>query len=120
MVDKWLEVIRQLEIHGEGYKLSGVFKITALKSMMVGKAKDMFEIWEQDEKIKSERNENMRFGMLLSKVRDYASKEDLRLHKRKVIPWTLAKSVMGGGAQENSSQRIITMSVATAGRTIMR
>ena len=53
-VDKWLES-RQLEIHGEGYQLSGVFKITALKSVMVSKAKAMFDRWEQDDEIKSEK-----------------------------------------------------------------
>jgi hypothetical protein len=42
-VDKWREQVRALESFGDMYKLSLAFKVTALKSLMVGKAKEFFD-----------------------------------------------------------------------------
>ena len=38
-IDKWLETMRSLEEMKDEYKLSDPFKITALKIMMVGRAR---------------------------------------------------------------------------------
>ena len=45
-IENWCERIRRLEAHGESYKLAPIFKITAPKQMLVGKAKGHFEIWQ--------------------------------------------------------------------------
>ena len=76
-VYKSLDVTRQLEIHGEGYNLSRVLKITALKSMMSSQSQDMFEFWEQDDRIKNEKSDDVKFSLLLSKVIYYASQRRL-------------------------------------------
>ena len=40
--------MRRLEAHGEDFKLSPVFKINALRTLMIGKSKEYFDLWEAD------------------------------------------------------------------------
>ena len=45
-VDSWLDKLRRLEVHGDEYKLAAVYKINALKMLLVSKSKEYFEMWE--------------------------------------------------------------------------
>ena len=45
-IDKWLEQLRAVEEMGDQYIMQPVFKIAALKSLMIGRAKDYFETIE--------------------------------------------------------------------------
>ena len=48
-VENWVERVRRLESHGDKYKLAAIFKITALRMMMmIGRAKDHFELWQAE------------------------------------------------------------------------
>ena len=47
-IDNWCEGMRRLEAHGESYKLAPIFKITAVRRMLVGKSKGRFELWQRE------------------------------------------------------------------------
>ena len=47
-VEAWMDKLRRLEAHGEKYKLPAVYKLTALKAMLTGKALEYAELWEAD------------------------------------------------------------------------
>ena len=49
-IDKWEDQVRMLEEINREYALNDVFKRTALRSLMVGKAKDHFEMLEAENK----------------------------------------------------------------------
>ena len=49
-VDKWTESNRKLESHGNQFGLAPLYKVIALKQMMVGRAKEHFDLWEADHK----------------------------------------------------------------------
>ena len=66
--------MRKLEEINSEYALNDVFKRTALKSLMVGKAKDHYEIWE---------GENKAFDTLRDKCKEYAAKRRLEANNRK-------------------------------------
>ena len=83
-VDAWCEGIRRLEGHGPRYVLAPLYKVTALRMMMVGRARDHFEIW-QDE---SGDNDDEGFRRLLGRVRDYA--------RRRTLDHSAEKAVSGG------------------------
>ena len=72
-LDKWIERVRRLEAHGEKYVLPPLYKVTALRLLMVGKAKEHFEIWEADHKSELDGG----FSNILNKIRDYARKKKL-------------------------------------------
>ena len=55
-VDKWLDGLRILESH-PGYSMHVNLRITALKQLMVGRAKDQFEMWEEN--LKSQGSDDM-------------------------------------------------------------
>ena len=38
-LDQWVEIVRRLEAHGSKYALPPLYKVTAMKLMMVGRAK---------------------------------------------------------------------------------
>ena len=61
-VDKWIERIRKLESHGQEYALAPLYKVIALKKIMIGKAKEYFDIWEADHK---EEGGDRGFGKIL-------------------------------------------------------
>jgi len=72
-VDLWEERINRLEAHGDEYKLSSLYKVTALRQLMVGKAIDHFEIWQAS--IKPENDQG--FRELIGKVKDFARRKRL-------------------------------------------
>ena len=82
-VDGWCERVRRLEAHGPKYVLAPLYKVTALRMMMVGRSKDHFEIW-QDESGDDEAG----FEKLLDRVKDYA--------RRRKLDHTAEKRVSGG------------------------
>ena len=54
-VEKWLEGLRIISGH-KGYEMSYRLRVTALKMLMIGKAKDNFEQWEEELKDDNEDN----------------------------------------------------------------
>ena len=46
-VEKWLEGLRIIGNH-KGYEMSYRLRVTALKMLMIGRARDQFEIWEEE------------------------------------------------------------------------
>jgi hypothetical protein len=72
-VDNWVERVRRFEAHGLKYALPALFKVTALRLMMVGRAKELFEIREAEH----DTDEYGGFNDILNNVRDYARKEKL-------------------------------------------
>ena len=47
-VEMWQDRMRRLEAHGGEYILAPVFKINALRMLMISKAKEYFDLWEAD------------------------------------------------------------------------
>jgi hypothetical protein len=43
-VEMWQDKMRSLDAHGEEYKLAPVFKINGLRMLMIGKAKEYFDL----------------------------------------------------------------------------
>ena len=52
-VEKWLEGFRLLSNH-RGYDMSYKLQVTALKMLMVGRARHHFELWEEEYKADSD------------------------------------------------------------------
>ena len=45
-IDKWCTQLEAIERHGESHQLADVYKVAALKSLIIGEAKDNFEtVW---------------------------------------------------------------------------
>ena len=84
VVDKWLEGLRLLQSH-KGYRMSIQLRVTALKMLMIGRAKDQFEIWEQDvpRVMDSDVDEDKAWNDLLGKVQDYATRRRLEANMSK-------------------------------------
>ena len=82
-VDLWCERVRRLEAHGVKYILPPLYKFTALRMMMTGKAADHFEMWQAETD-----DDEKGFGRLLDKVRDYA--------RRRKLDDVAKKAVSGG------------------------
>ena len=72
-LDKWLEGLKYLGKH-KGYDLPVRLKVTAMKNLMVGRAKDSYEDWVES-KIKSESEDEWKD--LVNKVQDYATRRRL-------------------------------------------
>ena len=72
-VDQWTERVRRLEAHGDKYALPALYKVTALRYLMVGKSKELFEIWESE----YQSDDDGGFTEILNKVRDYARRKKL-------------------------------------------
>ena len=64
-IDQWVERVRRLEAHVIKYALPALYKVTALRLMMVGKAKEHFEIWEAEH----ESDDDGGFNEILNKIR---------------------------------------------------
>ena len=47
-VDNWVARVRRLEAHGARYALPALYKVTALRKLVVGRSKDNFELWEAE------------------------------------------------------------------------
>ena len=47
-VEMWQDKMRRLEAHGEEVKFAPVLKISALRTLMIGKSKGYFDLWEAD------------------------------------------------------------------------
>ncbi len=73
-VEMWQDKVRRLEAYGEEFKLPPLFKISALRVLMKGKAKVHFDLREADRDPTSAKKTYME---LLSKVKDYARKRKL-------------------------------------------
>ena len=73
-IEAWRDKMARLEAHGDDYKMAPVFKINALKSLMVGRGKDLFEVWETAEN--AAHDEDF-FQEVLAKAEDYARKKKL-------------------------------------------
>ena len=72
-VDKWSESNRKLESHGSQFGLAPLYKVIALKKLMVGRAKEHFDLWEAEHK----QEPDCGFAKILDKVRDYSRKAKL-------------------------------------------
>ena len=72
-LDIWLERVRRLEAHGDKYILPTLYKVAALRQLVVGKAKEHYELWEQDHKL----DDDGGYQEILEKVEDYARKKRL-------------------------------------------
>lgn len=72
-IDNWCERVRRLEAHGSKYGLSALYKVTALRQLMVRKAKDHFEIWQGDIQAKDDEG----FKELFNEFKDYARRKKL-------------------------------------------
>ena len=73
-VQMWQDKMRRLEAHGEEVKLAPVFKINALRTLMVGKSKEYFDLWESD---KDHTDPSKSYEELLAKVKDYSRRKKL-------------------------------------------
>ena len=71
-LDKWVEMERIVSSH-KGYELSTRLKMTALKMLMVGRAKDHFEQWEAEYK----EDDPEGYKVLLDKIMEYATRRRL-------------------------------------------
>ncbi len=67
-VEMWQDKMGRLEAHGEEYKLAPVFKIHALRMLMVGKTEEYFDLWEAD---RDPTDAAKTYEELLSRVKDY-------------------------------------------------
>ena len=77
-IETWTDKVKRLEAHGNTFKMGPVFKMNALKSLMVGKSKEYFELWEVEKNVMyDEESMNDFFDQVLSKVKDYARRKKL-------------------------------------------
>ena len=67
-IDHWVERVRRFDAHGTKYALPALYKVTALRLMMIDKAKEHFEIWEAEH----EADEDGGFNEIRNNIRDYA------------------------------------------------
>ena len=77
-IETWTDKVKRLEAHGPSFKMGPVFKMNALKSLMVGKSKEYFELWETEKHVAyDETSMNDFFDEVLAKVKDYARRKKL-------------------------------------------
>ncbi len=63
-----------MEAHGEEFKLTPLFKISALRMFTTGKAKQYLDVWEADH---DPTNAKKTYEELLNKVKDDARRRNL-------------------------------------------
>ena len=85
-VEMWQDKMRRLEAHGEEFKLAPVFKINALRTLMVGKSKEYFDLWESD---KDHTDPSKSYEELMAKLKDYS--------RRKKMDNTAREKIQHGG-----------------------
>ncbi len=73
-MDAWQNKTRRLEAHEDEFKLSPVFKTNAWTMLIIGAAKEYFDIWEADHDTTDAAKS---YEELLSKVQDYAKRRKL-------------------------------------------
>ena len=84
-VDAWQDKMRRLEAHGDEYKLPPMYKINALRMLMIGKSKEYFDLWEAD---RDPSDVTKSYEELLNKIKDYARKKKLDSTAQKNIAGT--------------------------------
>merc|ERR1711951_184907 len=93
-LEKWSEQERTLRAHGEEYKLTAVFKVTALRHLMTCK-REQFEVFEREAKTKhkDQINDDM-FEDLVARIKEYASQRRLEevLRRTKGDPMDVSKA----------------------------
>ena len=85
-VEMWQDKMRRLEAHGEEFRLAPVFKISALRTLMIGKSMEYFDLWESD---KDHTDPSKSYEELLAKVKDYS--------RRKKLDNTAREKIQHGG-----------------------
>ncbi len=70
----WQDRMRRLEAQGEEFKLAPLLKITTLRMLTTGKAKEYFDLWEADH---DPTNVWKTYEELLNKVMGYARRRKL-------------------------------------------
>ena len=71
-LDKWCTQVDDIERHGASHKLADVYKMAALRVIMIGKAKDHFETLE-----------NLKLEEALTKCKGYAIKRRIESEQKK-------------------------------------
>ena len=82
-LDMWLERVKELRRYGAAYDLNVAFKVAAVKSLMVGRAKDMFDQWEEMISGGGEIASEKQWDSLISKVTEYAARRRLETNMNK-------------------------------------
>ena len=67
-IELWEERCNRLARHGPDYEMANIFKKVALKKILVGKARENYELWEA---------ERLSFDELLKKVKEHARAKKL-------------------------------------------
>ncbi len=70
--DMWQDKMRRLEAHGDEFKLATVLKMNALRTLMIRKSKEYFDLWEAD---KDHTDPSKSYEELLAKVKGYSGKK---------------------------------------------
>ncbi len=70
-VEMWQDKLRRLEAHRDEFKLAPVFRINALRTLMIGKSKGCFDLWEAD---KDHTDPSKSYEELLTNVKDHSRK----------------------------------------------
>jgi hypothetical protein len=66
-VEMWQDKMRRLEADGDEVKLAPAFKINALRTLMIGKSREYFDLWEDD---MDHTDPSRSYEELLAKVKD--------------------------------------------------
>ena len=85
-IDGWLDKLRRQEAHGDAYKLAAVFKLDALRTLTAGKAREYFDLWEDD---RDNVDAAKSFMELLNKLKDFA--------RRRKLDTVAQKNIQQGG-----------------------
>ena len=81
-IEKWEDQANSLKDINKEYELNDLFKRTALRTLMVGKAKDRYEMID---------TENEPFVKLLRKCKEYAAIIRLEVNSRKDDPMDIGR-----------------------------
>ena len=76
-IDNWLNRIQELEKHGSEYKVCVAFRRAALSNMLIGRARDMLDQWEEQVTGGGELRSELQWDQLIKKVMDYAARRRL-------------------------------------------
>ena len=90
-IDKWCTQLEAIERHGESHQLADVYKVAALKSLMIGKAKDYFETVD-----------DKKFDEILRKCKEYSVRKRLEHNSKNDMDVDMGNVCASGG--EKASQ----------------
>ncbi len=79
-VDMRQDDVRRLEADGDELKLAPIFKISALRMLTTGKAKEHFDLWELD---RDTADPAKAYQQLLGKVQNYSRRSQMDNYFRK-------------------------------------